>query len=71
MVSLADYAPDERTARVMLSMIAEPADVNVGRLLRHEGGIETLRLLDADGPVPGVRPEAAESVVVVRRTRAS
>lgn len=59
MVSLADYARDERTARVMLSMIVEPDDANVGRLLRREGGIETLRLLDAGGPMPGVRPEEA------------
>lgn len=59
MVSLADYAPDERTSRVMLSMLTEPDDANVGRLLRREGGIETLRLLDTDGPVPGVRPEEA------------
>lgn len=59
MVSLADYARDERTARVMLSMILEPDDANVGRLLRREGGIETLRLLDAGGPMPGVRPEEA------------
>lgn len=59
MVSLADYARDERTARVMLSMIVEPDDANVGRLLRREGGIETFRLLDMGGPMPGVRPEEA------------
>ena len=39
MVALADYASDERTARVMLSMMAEPADRTVGRLLRREGAI--------------------------------
>lgn len=59
MVSLADYARDERTARVMLSMIVEPDDSNTGRLLRREGGIETVRLLDSEGPLPGVQPEQA------------
>lgn len=67
MVALADYASDERTARVMLSMIAEPADGNVGRLLRREGGIETLRLFDTDGPMPGVGPE--EAAILHYRTR--
>ncbi|GAA2089429.1 DNA-processing protein DprA [Brevibacterium salitolerans] len=67
MVALANYASDERTARVMLSMIVEPADANVGRLLRREGGIETLRLLDTDGPMPGVRPE--EAAILHHRTQ--
>ena len=67
MAFLADYAESERTARVMLSMIAEPADANVGRLLRREGGIETLRLLDTDGPMPGVRRE--EAAILQHRTR--
>ena len=59
MASLADYAPDERTARVILSMIAEPANVTVGRLLRQEGGIETLRALETADPISGARPEKA------------
>lgn len=67
MAFLADYAADERTARVMLSMIAEPADANVGHLLHREGGLETLRLLDTDGPMPGVRLE--EAAILQHRTR--
>ena len=59
MVAPTDYASDERTARVMLSMMIEPADRNVGRLLRREGAVETLRLLDAGGSMPGVRAEEA------------
>lgn len=59
MASLADYAPDEGTARVILSMIAEPANVTVGRLLRQEGGIETLRALETADPITGARPEEA------------
>ncbi|GAA3847036.1 DNA-processing protein DprA [Brevibacterium ammoniilyticum] len=67
MASLADFADGERTARVVLSMVAEPADANVGRLLRREGGMETLRLLDADGPMPGIRAE--EAAILQHRTR--
>lgn len=59
MASLADYATDEGTARVILSMIAEPANVTVGRLLRQEGGIETLRALETTDPISGARPEEA------------
>lgn len=59
MASLADYAPDEGTARVILSMIAEPANVTVGRLLQREGGIETLRLLETADPISSSRPEEA------------
>lgn len=59
MVALTDYASDERTARVVLSMMIEPADRTVGRLLLREGAVETLRLLDAGGSIPGVRAEEA------------
>lgn len=60
MASLADYAPDERTARIMLSIVAEPGDARVGRLLHRVGGVETIRLLDTDGPMPELRREDAE-----------
>ena len=56
MVALADYASDERTVRVMLSMMAEPADRTVGRLLRREGAVETLRLLDTGRSMTRTRP---------------
>lgn len=60
MASLADYAPDERTARVMLSIVAEPGDARVGRLLNRIGGVETIRLLDTDTAMPELRREEAE-----------
>lgn len=60
MASLADYAPDERTARIMLSIVAEPGDARVGRLLNRVGGAETIRLLDTDTAMPEVRYEEAE-----------
>lgn len=60
MASLTDYAPDERTARVMLSMVAESGDARVGRLLARIGGVETIRLLDTDTAMPELRHEEAE-----------
>lgn len=60
MASLADYAPDDRTARVMLSIVAEPGDARVGRLLNRVGGVETIRLLDTDTAMPELRREDAE-----------
>ena len=52
MASLAGYAPDDRTARIMLSIVAEPGDAKVGRLLNRIGGAETIRLLDTDELMP-------------------
>lgn len=57
MASLADTARDERGARAILSMIATAGDTTVGHLLRREGGIETLRLMESNRSIPGVRPE--------------
>lgn len=57
MASLADTARDEREARAMLTMIVSAGDETVGRLLRREGGIETLRLLDSNHAIPGVSVE--------------
>lgn len=50
--NLADLATDERTARMALSMIAEPNDSTTGRLLTRVGAVETIRLLEADSMVP-------------------
>lgn len=44
----------ERMARVVLSMIAEPNDAASGHVLARVGGVETLRLIEADDPVPGL-----------------
>ncbi|MDN6351249.1 MAG: DNA processing protein DprA, partial [Yaniella sp.] len=52
MANLADLATDERTARMALSMIAEPNDSTTGRLLTRVGAVETIRLLEADSMVP-------------------
>lgn len=54
MTSFTELAPDERAARMVLSMIAEPDDAVTGPLLTRLGGVETLGLLDRDGKVPGL-----------------
>lgn len=54
MAAIADMARDERTARVVLSMIVEPNDPVTGRVLSHVGAVETIRLIDGDGAVPGM-----------------
>lgn len=54
MSSLSETAGDERTARMVLSMLVEPDDAVTGRLLATVGGVETLRLAESDSPVPGL-----------------
>lgn len=54
MVGIADLAPDERRARILLSILSELDDTITGRVLAREGGIETIRLLKGDGAVPGL-----------------
>lgn len=51
----AELEGDERTARMVLSMLVEPDDAVTGHLLATVGGVETLRLGKSDGPVPGLR----------------
>lgn len=54
MSALTDLASDERHARMLMSLLAEPDDPVAGRLLRQAGAVETLRLLDGAGAVPGL-----------------
>ena len=54
MSSLSEIAGDERTARMVLSMLVEPDDAVTGRLLATAGGVETLRLAESDSSVPGI-----------------
>lgn len=54
MAGLSDIAGDERTARMVLSMIVEPNDPVTGRVLNGLGAMETLRLAEGDGAVVGL-----------------
>lgn len=67
MASLADIARDERGARAMLTMMVHAGDETVGRLVRREGGVETLRQLDSNQAVPGMDPD--EVAFLQARTR--
>ncbi len=54
MATVAEQVRDERTARMVLSMIADPDDTMTGEVLSMVGGIETLSLLEGDGKVPAL-----------------
>lgn len=54
MSAITDLAHDERTARMLLSILAEPGDPVTGRVLSHVGAIETLRLVDDEDAIPGM-----------------
>ena len=54
MSAITDLAHDERTARMLLSILAEPDDTVTGRVLSHVGAIETLRLIDDGDTIPGM-----------------
>lgn len=60
MSAITDLADDERTARMVLSILAKPDDPVTGRVLARVGAIETLQLVDDEGAVPGLnRVDAA------------
>lgn len=54
MTSFSDFARDERTARMVLSMLTEPDDAVTGRLLARLGAVKTVGLIDGDRKVPGL-----------------
>ena len=54
MTNLSPVVQDERTARMVLSMIVEPDDAVTGRLLGEVGAVEMLRLAERDDGVPGL-----------------
>jgi len=60
MAGLSDVASDERTARMVLSMLVEPNDPVTGRLLALVGAAEVLRLAERDGEVGGLNSVDAE-----------
>lgn len=54
MPTLADLARDERSARMVLAIVAEPNHSSTGRLLANVGGIETVKLIANESSVPGM-----------------
>lgn len=53
-MNFTDLATDERRARMTLSIIAEPNDSVTGSLLTRVGAVETIRLVETAGQVPGL-----------------
>ncbi len=53
MANLSDVASDERTARMVLSMLVEPNDPVTGRILARLRAVETLWLAEHDREVVG------------------
>ena len=51
MANLSQLVQDERTARMVLSMIVEPDDAVTGRLLAELGALEVFRLAERDDAV--------------------
>ena len=60
MASLSDVASDERTARMVLSMLVELNDPVTGRIMSRLGAVETLWLAERDGAVVGLSPVDAQ-----------
>lgn len=70
MTALTGLTTDERTARMVLSMIAEPNDPATGRLLAQLGAVETIRLIEAGVGTDIVMPLKRESRGPLGRGRA-
>lgn len=54
MSDLSGLWPDETTARMVLSMIADPDDFLTTDVVYRVGGVEALRVLASEGPVPAL-----------------
>jgi DNA processing protein len=54
MVRIGQDRWDERTARMLLAVLSEPADSVTGRLLNRLGGVETIGLLDREDAAPDI-----------------
>ena len=54
MTILSQIVQDERTARMVLSMLVEPDDAVTGRLLGELGAQELFRIAEGDDAVPGL-----------------
>lgn len=59
MPSLTDLARDDRSARIVLSIVGVPNDAATGRLLGKVGAVELIRLADSEVRIPGMDPVEA------------
>lgn len=56
MAGLSDMARDERTARIVLSMVVEPNNLVTGRLVTRLGALMTLWLAERDDAIVDLSP---------------
>lgn len=54
MPKLTDLARDDRSARIVLSIVGSPNDAATGRLLGNVGSVELIRLADSEVRIPGM-----------------
>lgn len=59
MATLTDIARDERSARILLSLIGAPNDAATGRLLTRIGAVELIALAESSADIPGMDQVAA------------
>ncbi|MGK0714467.1 DNA-processing protein DprA [Leucobacter sp. W1153] len=59
MATLTDLAHDERSARILLSLIGAPNDAATGRLLTRIGAVELIALTESSTDIPGMDQVAA------------
>lgn len=69
MLTYADLAAEDRSARKLLTMLASPSDPTTGNLVSRHGAIDTVALLDSDDLIAGVAH--VESAVWRERLRAA
>lgn len=71
MPTLTDLAKDERSARMVLTIVGTPNDVPTGNLLARVGAVETVAFIQNDAEIPGMDEVQAAVWREQARTRAS
>ena len=59
MATLNNLARDERSARILLSLIGAPSNAATGRLLTRIGAVELIALAESSTDIPGMDKVAA------------
>ena len=63
MTTLSQVVQEERTARMVLSMLVEPDDAVTGRLLGEIVAQELFRIAEGDDAVPGLSTAAVPAAI--------